>query len=66
MRTWSPTWKWYFWAVPASMATSSGVVGAVPAARLSADSWGLGSKEKPRVGAPPVVMALPSGATNWA
>ena len=53
-------------AVPSSMTTWSEVVGAAPATTSSADSWELGSKEKPRVGAPPVVMALPSGATNWA
>ena len=37
-----------------------------PPTRWSDESCGLGSKEMPMVGAPPVVMALPSGATNWA
>src|ERR1700676_3634245 len=62
----SPTWKWYLVAVPASMATWSGAVGECPLETRRAESWGLGSKDSPRVGAPPVVTALPSGATNWA
>ena len=66
IRTCWPRVKWYFWAVPASMTTSSGVVGARPWARVSEEICWSGSKDSPRVGAPPVVMALPSGATNWA
>ena len=38
MRTWPPTLKWYLLAVPTSMRTSLGVVGAVPLVRWSAES----------------------------
>src|SRR5690348_11499240 len=65
-RTRWPTVKPYFCAVPASMATSPGPRGGPPSIRCSADSCGYGSKLTARVGAPPVAMALPSGATNWA
>ncbi len=58
--------KWYFCAVPASITTSCGEVGAVPDASWSAESWGSASYDRPSVGAPPLLMALPSGATNWA
>ena len=51
-RTWSPTLKWYFWAVPSSITTWFGVVGAVPWARCSDDSCELGSKDRPNVGRP--------------
>ena len=66
IRTRSPTWKWYLDAVPASTTTWWAVVGAEPWRSLRADSVGLGSNEVPMVGAPPVVTALPSGATNCA
>ena len=66
IRTWSPTAKWYFCAVPASMTTSSGAVGGRPFDSCRADTFWLGLKDSPSVGAPPVVMALPSGATNCA
>ena len=66
MRTFSPTLKPYFCAVPRSMATSLGVVGGRPDAMWSAEICGLGSNSTPRVGAPPVVTALPSGAMNCA
>ena len=66
MRTWSPTAKWYFFAVASSITTSLEVVGPVPWITCNEESCGSGSKETPRVGAPPVLMALPSGATNCA
>ena len=66
IRTRSPTWKWYLVAVPASMATWSEEVGPCPLDTRRAESCGLGSKDSPMVGAPPVVTAWPSGATNWA
>ena len=66
-RTWSPTAKWYFCAVPASITTSCDVGGGGPLRTgRSADNCGLGSYEKPRVGAPPLLIAFPSGATNCA
>jgi hypothetical protein len=37
-RTWSPTLKWYFWAVAASITTSCDEVGADPSESRSADS----------------------------
>ena len=67
MRTRWPTAKRYFCAVPASITTSSGATGGPPAIRCSGEICGSGSKATPRVGAPPpVAMALPSRATNWA
>ena len=66
MRTFWPTVKSYFCAVPRSMATSFGVVGGLPCAMWRAEIWGLGSNSTPSVGAPPVVMALPSWAMNCA
>ncbi len=65
-RTRSPTLKWYLSAVPTSMATSVELVGAVPPVTVRTESCRLGSKEKPMVGAPPVVTAFPSGAMNCA
>ena len=65
-RTRCPTEKWYFWAVPRSMTTSSDVVGARPWTNRRAEIRWSGSKETPRVGAPPVVMALPSWETYCA
>ena len=65
-RTCSPTAKWYFCAVPASITTSLGVVGGRPRTSWSEEICWSGSYENPSVGAPPVVMALPSGATNCA
>ena len=65
-RTRSPRWKWYFAAVEASMATSSALVGAEPARMWSAAICGTGSNDVPMVGAPVVLMALPSGATSCA
>jgi len=61
MRTFSPTVKWCFWAVPRSMATSWAVVGALPCTMWREEIFGLGSNSTPRFGAPPVVTALPSG-----
>ena len=66
MRTWSPTLKSYFCAVPRSITTSWGVVGAVPSTMWSSEICELGSKESPSVGAPPVLIALPSWPMNWA
>ena len=65
-RTRWPTAKWYFFAVPSSMRTSSGVVGAVPSVRWSDDSCGFGSNDSPMFGAPPVLTAFPFGAMNCA
>ena len=66
-RTCWPTAKWYFCAVPASITTSSEAAGGPPAVRCSGDIRWSGSKATPMVGAPPpVAMALPSRATNWA
>ncbi len=62
MRTRCPTVKPYFWAVPASITTSSGVVGGPPAIRCRLEICWSVSKLIPRVGAPPVEIALPSGA----
>ena len=56
----------YFCAVPASMTTSSAATGGPPAIRCSGEICWSGSKATARVGAPPVEMALPSWATNWA
>jgi hypothetical protein len=66
MRTCCPTLKSYFWAVPASITTSSGVVGGPPAIRCRLDSRGSETKLTPRVGAPPVWIALPSWPMYWA
>ena len=66
MRTVRPTVKSYFCAVPASITTSSPVTGGPPAIRCSGEICWFGSKATARVGAPPVEMALPSRATNWA
>ena len=66
MRTDWPTLKSYFSAVPRSMTTSCGPVGGRPWAMWSAEISWLGSNSTPRVGAPPVVMALPSCAMNCA
>ena len=66
MRTVCPTPKPYFCAVPASITTSSDVVGGPPATRCSGEICWSGSKATARVGAPLVAMALPSRATNWA
>ena len=65
-RTRSPMWKWYLAAVEASMTTSSGPAGGEPLRMWSADIWGTGLNDKPMVGAPDVLTALPSGATSWA
>ena len=43
MRTWSPTTKWYLVAVPSSMTTWCGVVGAEPWTRRRGESCVLGS-----------------------
>ncbi len=66
IRTGWPTLKSYFCAVPRSMTTWLGVVGSLPWTSRSAEICWSGSKERPRVGAPPVEMALPSGAMYWA
>jgi hypothetical protein len=66
MRTCCPTEKSYFCAVPASITTSAEVVGGPPAIRCRLESCGYGSKLTPRVGAPPVWMALPLRPMYWA
>ena len=66
MRTCWPTEKSYFCAVPASITTSLEVVGGPPAIRCRLEICGYGSKFTPRVGAPPVWIALPSWLMNWA
>ena len=62
----SPTWKWYLVAVPSSMATWFEAVGPCPETGWRAESWGFEPNVVPRVGAPPVVMALPCLSTNCA
>ncbi len=66
MRTGWPTLKPYFWAVPRSITTWSGVVGSLPWTSRSAEICWSGSKDTPSVGAPPVAMAFPSCPTYWA
>jgi len=66
MRTGCPTVKPYFCAVPASITTSSELTGGPPAIRCRLEICWSVTKLTPRVGAPPVAIALPSGATNWA
>ncbi len=65
-RTRWPTANPYCCAVPASMTTSSLVVGGRPAMTCRFEIWGWGSKLTPIVGAPPVEIASPSRATNCA
>ncbi len=60
IRTCWPTEKWYFCAVPRSMTTWLGAVGALPSTSRSAESCWSVSKDNPIVGAPPEEMALPS------
>ncbi len=66
IRTCWPTEKPYFLAVPRSITTSCGVVGGPPAASRSGDSCWAVSQETPRVGAPPVEIAVPSWLMNCA
>jgi hypothetical protein len=58
----NPNWC----AVPASITTSELVVGGRPCTTFKLEICAFGSKLSPIVGAPPVEIALPSPATNWA
>ena len=66
IRTWLPTLKWYLRAVPWSITTWVEVDGGLPATRRSEESRRSALYDEPMVGAPPVVMAFPFGAMNWA